>query len=72
MQIRLLISYVTRVTIYIIFLYSMSLYILMTIQTRITFYNLDHVIFKKQKNILKMRCYTVLWKLCADLNNVQN
>ncbi len=44
----------------------------MTIQTRITFYNLDHVIFKKQENF-EMICYTVLWKSCmAELNNVQN
>ncbi len=44
----------------------------MTTQTKITLYNLDHIIFKKQENF-EMRCYTVLWKWCmVDLNNVPN
>ncbi len=72
MQIRLLVSYVTRVTIYIIFLHAMPLnandY---TDKNYFLLFRPCH--FEETRKLWNDICYTVLWKLCmADLNNVQN
>ncbi len=74
MQIRLLINYVTRVTIYLhhLFIFTATVnFIDYADKNYFLQFGLCH--FQETEENFEMRCYTVLWKLCmADLNNVQN